>query len=150
VPARERTPPAPQANAEHARLLEWIDAIVWEGDPQSLQFRFVSKQAERVLGHPVEAWLAPGFWVEHVHPDDREWAIEFCQKATEAGEAHAFENRMLAADGRIVWLRDVVTVEVENGKRAAHGSAAHGARERARAPLGRSASTETRAGGSRW
>ena len=114
--ARERTLPAPQADAEYARLLESIDAIVWEGDPQTLQFTFVSRQAERVLGHPVEAWLAPGFWVEHVHPDDREWAIEFCKKATEAGEAHAFEYRMLAADGRVVWLRDVVTVEVEKGR----------------------------------
>ena len=112
----DQTLPAPPAYAEYARLLDWIDAIVWEGDPQTLQFTFVSRQAERVLGHPVEAWLAPGFWPEHVHPDDRDWAVEFCKKATEAGEAHAFEYRMLAADGRVVWLRDIVTVEVENGK----------------------------------
>jgi PAS domain S-box-containing protein len=116
VSAREQTLPAPQASAEDARLLDAIDAIVWEGDPQTLQFRFVSRPAERVLGHPAEAWLAPGFWAAHVHPDDRDWVIEFCRKASEAGEAHAFEYRMLAADGRVVWLRDVVTVELENGK----------------------------------
>jgi PAS domain S-box-containing protein len=115
VTARAKTR-TDQASADCAALLDGIDAIVWEGDPQTLRFLFVSPQAERVLGHPAEAWLAPGFWLEHLHPDDRDWAPEFCKKASEAGEAHALEYRMLAADGRIVWLRDVVAVEVENGK----------------------------------
>jgi PAS domain S-box-containing protein len=93
-----------------------VDVIVWAGDPVTFQFDFVSEQAERITGYPVEAWLEPGFWTEHVHPSDRDWAIEFCTKATEACEPHAFEYRILAADGRIVWLRDVVSVDIEDGR----------------------------------
>ena len=36
--------------------------------------------------------------------------------ATEKGENHQFEYRMIASDGRIVWLRDIVTVEMSDGR----------------------------------
>src|SRR6202051_1849951 len=64
-------------------LVNSVEGIVWEADVPSFQFRFISKQAERVLGYPVERWLSePAFWKEHVHPEDREWALQFCQTAT--------------------------------------------------------------------
>jgi len=49
------------------------------------------------------------------HPEDRERVMSFCASQTRAGHNHEFEYRMLAADGRAVWLRDSVTVSVENG-----------------------------------
>jgi PAS domain S-box-containing protein len=48
--------------------------------------------------------------------DDREWAVNFCVTATAENRDHAFEYRMIAADGRIVWLRDLVTVVVEGDR----------------------------------
>lgn len=95
------------------------DIIVWEGDPDDFRFVFVSPAAETLLGYPVEQWLSePNFWIDHIHPDDRERAIAYCSQETHAGRNHEFEYRMLAADGRVVWLRDRVYVaQVENGKR---------------------------------
>jgi PAS domain S-box-containing protein len=94
-------------------LVNSVEGIVWEADVPSFQFRFISKQAERVLGYPVERWLSePAFWQDHVHPDDREWAVQFCQNATAEKRNHEFEYRMIAADGSVVWLRDLVTVIV--------------------------------------
>lgn len=104
-----------RSDAEHRKLVEALGAIVWRGDPQTFQFRFVSKEAERMLGYPVERWVdEPRFWADHIHPDDREWAISFCGQATRENRSHEFEYRMIAADGRIVWLRDVVQVVLEN------------------------------------
>ncbi len=98
-------------------LLESVDGIVWEGDPATLRFTFVSAQAERLLGYPRRRWLdEPTFWVDHLHPDDRDWAVDLCVRATAAGKAHDFEYRMLAADGRVVWLRDLVSVETADGR----------------------------------
>src|SRR6202048_4342464 len=101
-------------------LVNSVEGIVWEADVPSFQFLFISKQAERVLGYPAERWLSePTFWKDHVHPDDREWALQFCQTATAEKRDHEFEYRMIAADGSVVWLRDLVTVVVEGdrGKR---------------------------------
>ena len=100
----------------YARLIASLEGIVWEADPYTLDFTFVSPQAERILGFPVSAWLEPGFWAAHMHPTDREWAVTFCSQATARGEGHEFQYRMIAADGRVVWLRDLVHVEVRDGR----------------------------------
>ena len=91
------------------------DGIVWEADARSFDFTFVSKQAERLVGYPIEDWLRPGFWLEHLHPDDRNWAPEYCRSCTERLERHEFEYRLLSRDGRVVWLHDLVTVVAEHG-----------------------------------
>ena len=97
---------------ERCRLLiHGLDAIIWEADTTTLQFSFVSERAEAILGYPVEQWLKePTFWVDHIHPDDREQAVAFCRAAINAGRDHRFEYRALSVDGRVVWLRDVVRI----------------------------------------
>jgi PAS domain S-box-containing protein len=107
------TSPHRDAQQQYEQLVASLDGIVWELDARTFLFTFVSQQAERLLGYPMEQWLAPGFWVDHLHPDDRAWAVEFCQRATRERRNHDFEYRMIAADGRTVWLRDVVSVIVE-------------------------------------
>jgi PAS domain S-box-containing protein len=96
----------------YSRLVNSLDCIVWEADARTLEFSFVSPQAERMLGYPAEQWLSPGFWAQHVHPEDVEWCIKFCTQATQQGQDHEFEYRMIAADGRTVWLHDVVSVQL--------------------------------------
>ncbi|MFH1872336.1 MAG: PAS domain S-box protein [Pseudomonadota bacterium] len=96
-------------------LVDTTDGIVWEADATTFLFSFVSKKAERLLGYPAEDWAHPGFWVEHMHPEDRAWAPEYCAACTARLEPHDFEYRFIAQDGRIVWLHDIVTVVAENG-----------------------------------
>ena len=101
--------------SHYAELVASVDGIVWELDARSQQFTFVSNQAERLLGYPRQEWYRPGFWVDHLHPDDRLWASQFCERATAERRNHDFEYRMIAADGRTVWLRDIVNVMVDAG-----------------------------------
>src|SRR5918998_289677 len=99
---------------EYEELVDSVDAIIWKGEAQPLRFTFVSHQAETILGYPVERWLAePSFWSDHIHPEDREWAVSFCQMAIEDKRSHTFEYRMIGADGKVVWIRDIVHVTVE-------------------------------------
>lgn len=96
-------------------LVNSVDGIVWEADPSTFRFTFVSDQVEPLLGYPKERWLTePTFWADHVHPEDREWTAAFCRNATKEKKNHQFEYRMIAADDRTVWLSDTVTVIVEN------------------------------------
>jgi PAS domain S-box-containing protein len=100
-------------------LVNSIEGIVWEADARTFHFTFVSAQAERVLGYPVRQWLEePTFWKDHIHPDDREAAVKFCTAATAEKRDHDFEYRMVASSGQIVWLRDLVTVAVDNDEAA--------------------------------
>jgi PAS domain S-box-containing protein len=96
-------------------LINSIDGIVWEADANTFEFSFVSDKAERLLGYPKELWTSqPTFWADHIHEEDRAWAVNYCKQCTTDKIAHEFEYRMIAADGSIVWLRDIVSVRVEN------------------------------------
>lgn len=117
VKANQRRVEAVAAQQRFRDLVNSVEGIVWEADAESFAFSFVSEQAERVLGYATKQWLEkPTFWKDHIHPDDRDWAVQFCTDSTVEKRNHDLEYRMVAADGRFVWVRDLVTVVVENGK----------------------------------
>lgn len=100
-----------QVEQRYQTLVGFLNGIVWEADSESLQFTFVSPQVEAILGYPPEAWLQPNFWVEHLHPDDRARTLEACCQARasqQKHDMHQMEYRMVAADGRVVWIYDTV------------------------------------------
>lgn len=99
-----------------SELINTVEGIVWEADIESFQFTFVSEQAETILGYPRAMWYEHDFWPTHLHPDDREWVVEYCAKASAESRQHTFEYRMIARDGRVVWFRDIVSVIYEGGK----------------------------------
>lgn len=92
-------------------LVQDLKAIVWEMDVPSFRITFVSQQAARILGYPVENWLSSAdFWRNHIYPDDLERVIGKWQKAISENEDYDIEYRALAAENRIVWLRDIIRV----------------------------------------
>jgi PAS domain S-box-containing protein len=115
--ANQRRAEAVAAQQRFANLVNSVESIVWEADAETFGFSFVGEQAERILGYPVERWLRePTFWKDHLHPEDRDVVVQFCAQATAEKRSHDFEHRMIAADGRVVWLRNLVTVVAENGR----------------------------------
>jgi len=97
-------------------LVNSIQGVVWEANPDTFEFSFVSEQAERLLGYPRNQWITdPGFWHSHIHPDDQLLAQNFRMKALHQEKSSQFEYRMIAADGRAVWLREISTFTMEAG-----------------------------------
>lgn len=102
---------------QYAGLVNNIDGIVWEATIGGDRMTFVSFQAQRILGYTVEQWLSEArFWENHIHPEDRAMVIERAGASTQRGEGHDFEYRMIAADGRIVWIHDFVSLVTEAGR----------------------------------
>lgn len=92
-------------------LIEGLGVIVWEADPTMRQFHFVSPHAEGLLGYSIRRWLAePGFWLNHIVPEDRDRVVSICSAAASGEMGEDFECRMFAADGRQVWLRNILQV----------------------------------------
>ncbi len=98
-------------------LINTIDGIVWEADPYNLQFTFISKKVEFILEYTPEEWLTtPGFWIDHIHPDDRDRVIDYHSNNRYENKQQDFEYRMISKEGRVVWLRNIVNVIVEDGE----------------------------------
>lgn len=111
---------SPHADPERLRaLLDTVESIVWEADPETFEFTYVNQAAERLLGYPVEDWLRnPGFWEATIHPDDREVTVKRCRSASDAGHDHEFVYRAVTSDGVTVPMVDAVHVVKDDSGRA--------------------------------
>ena len=86
---------------------ELAQTIVWEASATTAEFTFVSQNAEKVLGYPAQSWLTePNFWVNLIHPEDRQWTVALSEKEIACSRDYELEYRCLTADQRVVWLRD--------------------------------------------
>lgn len=111
-----------QASEERYRtLVDGLDAIVWEADPERRRFTFVSHRVETMLGYPVADLLDhDNFWELHLHPHDFEAELQRRGRVTPSGGDHVAEYRIKSADGRWVWVRDVVRVAKDTQGRQSH------------------------------
>jgi diguanylate cyclase (GGDEF)-like protein/PAS domain S-box-containing protein len=120
----KRTEELNQSTKQHAaneqqfrKLVQTQSAIVWRADPASLRFLFVSDEAESLLGYPVEQWInEANFCLHHIHENDRKALLAFRVEDIRSQGNYEVEFRMIAADGRCVWLRNYVDLTEENGK----------------------------------
>lgn len=98
----------------YQRLLESTQAVPWEMDLASWRFTYVGPQVQQLLGFTAAKWLEPNFWLKHTFPEDAKRAKEACLNSINRCEDQEFEYRMVAADGRIVWIRTIVNVVAGN------------------------------------
>lgn len=111
-----------RTSEQHYRgLVESLNAIAWEMRLDEHRFTYVSPHAERMLGYPLADWLETGFWQRTLHPEDARHAEHFCNEEVAAGRDHSFDYRMLAADGRVLWIRDIVTLDPQGDSQIIRG-----------------------------
>jgi PAS domain S-box-containing protein len=101
-----------QSEERLQRLVETANVVPWEAIRATGRFTYVGPQVVKMLGYPEEAWLEEGFLAAHVHPDDRESTRRHLVDPTREGD---FDLRMIAADGRTVWLHNVVSARGLDG-----------------------------------
>lgn len=70
--------------------------------------RYVGPQARELLGHPVERWYQAGFWTTSVLPDDQSTVADARRNSVEARGRHAIDYRMETAEGRVLWVSEML------------------------------------------
>ncbi len=95
-----------EAELKYRTLVEHIPAIVYIAEPAAAgKTLYVSPQVE-VMGYAPEEWLADNFWIELLHPDDRDRIIETYRRSREPGSAFNADYRLIAKDGHVLWIHD--------------------------------------------
>ncbi|MBF0625731.1 MAG: PAS domain-containing protein [Magnetococcales bacterium] len=107
---REEQETLKRKEALYRTLVESTSTIPWKFDLDRGRYTYIGPQVESLLGYPVASWTILDSWVRRIHPDDRETMARLRAKKINRGEDHACEYRCLTADGRTVWVRDVVSV----------------------------------------
>ncbi len=113
------------SEVRYRALVERVPAVVYEmGPDDERRTLFVSPHVEQVLGYSREEWLdQPDIWIELLHADDREVVLAKHDRHTETGEPWDLEYRLIANDGRVVWVHDraILIRGLERGAAAWHG-----------------------------
>jgi PAS domain S-box-containing protein len=115
------------AEAKYRSLVERLPAVTYTvGDPRRpddpaegpVEDEYVSPQIKELIGCTPEEWLQDQTaWRRYVHPDDRAMVIDRWHRDSAAGDTFDLEYRMVAADGRIVWVHDQAALVRERSGR---------------------------------
>jgi PAS domain S-box-containing protein len=106
-----------KSQAHFKSLIDTIDGIVWEYNLETMSSTFISKKVESILGYSVEDYFGnPGFWEDHIHPEDREFAVALSAKENKNYINRDYEYRMIKKNGKVIWVRDIMNFVFENGK----------------------------------
>jgi diguanylate cyclase (GGDEF)-like protein/PAS domain S-box-containing protein len=101
-------------------LVERLPAALYiAGFGPDATWNYVSPRIETLLGFSAQEWMADTtLWMRQMHPDDRARVQreEDEDWSREPGVVSASEYRMVARDGRVVWIRDeAVIIPDEHG-----------------------------------
>src|SRR5215212_391543 len=113
---RERAEKALGLSEDRFRhLVEQIPAVTYVQEPIDSDtpkaITYMSPQYEAMLGYPPEKEiLDEEHWLRVLHPDDRERVLAKELRTDETGERYRIEYRQIARGGRVVWVRDEVTL----------------------------------------
>jgi PAS domain S-box-containing protein len=96
-----------EAEAKYRTLVEQLPLATYINElGMPVRTRYISPQIEAMLGFPVADWLEPGFLGTRLHPDDVDRVMTEVERTHDSGESFRMEYRLIAADGRVIWVLD--------------------------------------------
>lgn len=98
--------------SKYGPLAEGVPSVAYIYEPGvNGQCLYISPSIERVLGYSQESWIEDGgLWDRLLHPEDADRVLTNEAECARSGEALVQEYRINRADGRVVWIRDEMTV----------------------------------------
>jgi two-component system, cell cycle sensor histidine kinase and response regulator CckA len=107
-----------RAEAKHRLLIEHLPLASYVADIRPTgAVIYISPQIERLLGYKPEEWLRrKNFWVGCLYAPDKERTLAAFQNHVRTQTPWDLEYRMVAKDGRVVWLNDRSTRIVDDGR----------------------------------
>ncbi|MBI5823750.1 MAG: PAS domain S-box protein [Chloroflexi bacterium] len=113
-----RTRELTQAEAKYRLLAEGLPVVIYRDSADEMgKSIYINPQTEKMLGYSIAEWEHdPLYWWKIIHPEDRERVADAISQTLERG-SFKVEYRLLARDGRVVWVRDdAVLVRDESGQ----------------------------------
>ncbi len=100
------------AEARYRSLVEQLPVVVYVNPADDVGTTvYVSPQIKDFLGYSQEEWLQdPIFWKKSLHPEDCARILAEVEKLKGGRDSFDEEYRMIARDGRVVWVRDQSTL----------------------------------------
>ncbi|MCA3748003.1 MAG: EAL domain-containing protein, partial [Rubrobacter sp.] len=97
-----------ETQEQYRRLVEQLPAVVYVDRLDEVSSNvYASPQTEEIFGYSPKEWASdPEMFPKTLHPADRESVLAAHARANARGEPLELEYRLIARDGRVVWVRD--------------------------------------------
>jgi PAS domain S-box-containing protein len=114
----ERTREFRNAESRFRAHVEQLPAVTYIESVRSRAPLYVSPQIESLLGITPRQWIDdPGRWAKQIHPDDCDRILVEMSLFREGGPPFRKEYRLLAHDGREVWVRHEASIVLDDARR---------------------------------
>jgi len=109
-----------EAEGRYRRLVEEMPLALYIDHPdERAASQYVSPMIVPMFGYPVEAWESDSFFPSILHPDDRDRVLRAHVDVFQRGDDRwSWDFRVIAADGRTVWVHDEAVVVRDDAGRA--------------------------------
>ena len=101
-----------EAETKYRTLVEQVPAITYvdaidDASPTGFTNVYFSPQCGGMLGYSAEEFMRhPELWQQALHPEDLDRALSLDAQHYATGQPISSEYRLIARDGRIVWVHD--------------------------------------------
>ena len=97
-------------------LVENAAVVLWTAPHDSFQYSYVSPEAEKVFGYPLEECLRPDFLKKVIPLEEWDWVKEYTRHAVQENHTYQIEYHIVTAKGKLKTLRDTVRLVFKDGK----------------------------------
>jgi len=104
------------SEAELKKLIDSTSAVPWKLDVVTQKFVLMGERLTQLTGYKISEMVDYESWAGKIHPDDREFVLDFCRSATGKNADHELVYRMATASGGTIWIRDLIFVETKDDK----------------------------------
>jgi diguanylate cyclase (GGDEF)-like protein/PAS domain S-box-containing protein len=100
-----------RAEEQYRTLVEQLPLVSYIERLDEENAAYISPQIADLTGYTADEWVADhSFFATVLHPDDRERVLAGFAAMQESGEAFDCEYRVIARDGREIWVHDAAVV----------------------------------------
>ncbi|WP_299981158.1 ATP-binding protein [uncultured Pseudoteredinibacter sp.] len=106
-----------ESNSELSSLTNSIDGILWEGDPVTMRYNYISEQVERILGYPPECFTSGDFIIGSLMEGTGQQDI--MQRIIEGEDYNSsfqIEFQSKRIDNKNIWLKGIISRIFKNGR----------------------------------
>ena len=100
-----------EAQSRYRTLVEQLPLATYVERLDAASAIYISPQIADLVGYTAEEWVAdPNFFGKLLHPDDHDRVLESFVQTHRGVEPFDDEYRLIARDGRIVWIHDAAVI----------------------------------------
>lgn len=105
-----------ESQAKYKLLVEFTNAVHWKLDVDKGEFTYMDEKILELTGYPASEFKNMDAWAAKINSAERENIVATRSFLSEQGKDHELIYRSIKPNGDTVWIKDSVTVLMEDGK----------------------------------